>query len=247
MKYDPDILLKNINYLVDERGMKMGEFEAAMDVSAGYISRTFKKENANPGIDFVAKVANFFTVRVDDILSKDFSDMSANEKKISSFLTRLIDDTWRAELNWQYETPKELNERVWFTEDEEGCSHPMFTHISKYQAGITLNRAVFISHSYENDTIINDNCYKLSMDNQAVLYIMNISKDDASDEQAVEMWMVLRDETRQFLCDDRARNGVGQKLIELYAVIKRAENCPKSSDEVDNIIDSFMNKLPFEI
>ncbi len=250
MEYDSDRLLRNINTLVEERGMKIGDFETAMLVSTGYISRTFKKEDAKPNLHFLVNVAKYFEISLDDLLFKELSASSANEDKISGFLSKLIDDTWKAKLYWKPETPEDLNDRVYFSEYEDDCSHPLFSHIVVDRDGVTKDAAVFLSRTFGSNTTINGNCYKLKLDTRAELYIMNICEYTSSAEkplQAKEMWMDVYNSEPQFLCDDKARNGIGQKLTELYAVIRRAENCPKATDEVDSIIDTYMTDLPFQI
>ncbi len=262
MEYNSNLVLKNITYLLEDKGMGIGDFEANMGVSTGYITRTFKKEGASLNMEFITNVCNFFGISLDDLLFRDLSSSFPSETKTYSFIKKLIDDTWDSKLNWNYKTAQELNERVFPYEGDESCSHPMFTHISNERAGVINDKAIFVSHLFGENTKILDDCYYLEMSNKSTLYLMSIRStykiisDDAEDDTVIndtglELWMVLKNGSRNFICDIKARNGIGKKLDELYTVIKSAANCPKTSDEVESIMDDFINKsdvvLPFEL
>lgn len=262
MDYSNNLILRNINYLLEEIGMGIGDFEAKMGVSTGYTTRTFKKESINLNMDFVVNVCNYFKISIDDLIFRDLSASFPNEKKTYSFLSKLTDDTWDSKLNWKYETPQELNERVIIYSGSPICSHPLFTHLTDERAGVTTDDAVFVSHTFDENTRINGDCYHLDMSDGATLYLMNIRDNydvhydaegyETDPETALEVWMVLKDRSRHFICDNKARKGIGDKLEELYAVIKRAANCPKTSEEVESVIDAFIGKddevkLPFEL
>lgn len=249
MEYNSNLVLKNITYLLDEREMGIGDFESNMGVSTGYVTRTFKKEGASLNIEFITNACNFFGIGLDDLLFRDLSSAFPSESKTYSFIKKLIDDTWASKLNWNYETAQELNERVFPYNDDDSCSHPMFTHIVNERAGLIRDEAIFVSHLFGEDTEIDGDCYNLKMSNNSTLYLMStIStykslKDDEmsfKQETGLELWMVLKNGSRNFICDIKARNGIGKKLDELYTVIQSAANCPKTSDEVESIMSNYL-------
>ena len=54
MDFDRTKLMTNITVLIKERGMRIGELENRVGISAGYISKMTKADNESmPGIDLI--------------------------------------------------------------------------------------------------------------------------------------------------------------------------------------------------
>lgn len=251
MHYDGALVYKNILKLIEEKGQKIGDFESDMTVSTGYISRTFK-DGAKPNINFLINVAKYFEIGLDTLLFRDLSLPSSDEQKKYSFLRKLIKDTWDSELHWEPETRGYLSSRL--EENPDGSpAHPLFEMTEYWEDNCRHIRPTFISRAFETDTYINDDCYHLIMKTGATLYIMNVGQcsyefdPTPSPDPVKEAWMLLKDGTKHFLFDSNAKNHIGESLCELYSVIKRAANCPKSSQAVDDAIDAYLNDIPFEI
>ncbi len=254
MHYDGKLVFKNINKLIEDKGMKIGDFEAEMTVSTGYVSRTFK-DGAKPNINFLINAAKYFDISLDSLLFRDISLPTPDEKRKYDFLQKLIKDTWDSQLAWIPETRNALNDRVYPT-DDGGTTHPLFEMAPCGDNNYSRFEPTFVSHAFDTKTYISDDCYHLEMKTGATLYIMHVGcySDEydpvAPPDSVKEAWMYLKDRSKHFLCDSNAKNNVGQSVNELYAVIKRAANCPKSSKAVDDAIDAYLNEspeLPFEI
>ena len=254
MNYNGALVCKNITKLLEDNGKRIGDFESDMLVSTGYVSRTFK-DGAKPNINFLINAAKYFDISLDTLLFRDISLPTPDEKKKYDFLHKLIKDTWDAKLEWQPESSSALNDRVYETSGG-GTTHDLFEMAECGEGKNRVFKPTFISRSFETNTCVFDDCYHLEMKTGATLYIMFVGySSDAFDptpdpEPVKEVWMVLKDGSKHFLCDSNAKNNVGQSVNELYAVIKRAANCPKSSKEVDDAIDAYLNELPelpFEI
>lgn len=251
MYYDGKRVYNNLLKLIEDRGMKIGDFENEAGVSAGYISRTFK-DGAKPNINFLINAAEFFDTTIDCLLFRQLDIETPDEKKKLDFLVKLIADTWDSKLNWITESSEHLNTRVYQTKGS-ACTHPLFSYVNLGIEGSQYLEPVFISHSYDTNTRIYNDCYNLGLPNGATLYIMNICKASASPEDEAqqktikEIWMVFSDGARHFLCDSTARGLIGYKVTELYASVNRAANCPKSPKDVDDVIDAYLNDLPFNV
>lgn len=254
MNYDNDLVLKNLNKLLEEKNLKIGDFESEMQVSTGYISRTFK-DGSKPNINFLINAAKYFGISLDSLLFRDISLQTEDEKRKFDFLSKLVKDTWDSKLAWELETRSQLSNRVYEIEGNK-CTQPLFETTEVWIDDNRIVTPIFISRNFETNTCIYDDCYHLAMKNNATLYVMSVgySKDHYDEEPTpdpvIELWMLLKNGSKHFLCDSNAKNTIGQRVTELYTVIKRAANCPKSSEEVDAVIDAYLDgdvTLPFEI
>lgn len=95
-----DKMYNNIAALVKRRGIKMGEFESSIGVSAGYVSR-LKNNNSSPTVDFVIKISDYLEVSIDALLNYDMNSSTNNLDYLSDFVNRLIKDTDSRKLVWK--------------------------------------------------------------------------------------------------------------------------------------------------
>lgn len=65
------MLLKNVKRLCDQRGISIWSLEKAIDASNGTIG---KWKNSSPRVETVKKVADYFGVTVDELLSETEKD-----------------------------------------------------------------------------------------------------------------------------------------------------------------------------
>lgn len=94
-------LMENVNELIKEKGLKVGEVESAIGVSAGYISRLTKKEtDSAPSADIVWKLAKYLGVSTDMLIEGDFSKATHNLQYMRNFLLQLKVLTDSNELEW---------------------------------------------------------------------------------------------------------------------------------------------------
>ena len=69
-------LVKNIAYLLKKYGLRMGDLERLLGISAGYISRTVKENSSKKlSIDVVWKIAELFEISVQKLIEDDLSDL----------------------------------------------------------------------------------------------------------------------------------------------------------------------------
>ena len=102
--FDNSVLVSNITYLAKSNEIRLGELEKMLGISTGYISRT-ARENANKrlSIDVVWKVAKFFDVSIDDLISRDFRIPSETADLLRQFIVKLSTQTMLDEIEWDCE------------------------------------------------------------------------------------------------------------------------------------------------
>ena len=87
VEFNKQIFFDNITYLLKSKDMKIGDLENHAGVSIGYVSRINRDDrNVKPSIEFVMKVAEFFEVNMETLVSIDLSKMTPTEKYILAFI-----------------------------------------------------------------------------------------------------------------------------------------------------------------
>lgn len=247
-EFNKQQMLDNITFFLQEFSKKIGELETEAGVSPGYISRITKDEKTKPGIDFIVKTADALNVSVDTLLNADFSEMTPTERYLVKFIEKLIRDTQEDKLDWDREANDILNR---MEPDINGyVSHPMLSYETFMEEGETeypdeVSRTVFISKSFGVHTYIDNDCYNLRMKNDAVLYVMSISKSvhrtNDKNAYAKEVWMCTPGARPQFLCYSKDRSVLGTLVDTLYLSISENAKHPKVKDSVRYAIDAFMD------
>lgn len=98
-EFDNYYFVNNLNYLLKRCGLRVGELENLLQISAGYISRTVK-ENSNKriSIDVVWKIAELFEVDLRTLLETDMNVPDNNVELIIEFMSKLRNKTETYEL-----------------------------------------------------------------------------------------------------------------------------------------------------
>lgn len=101
LNFDRQKLMDNINLLIQQSGMKIGDVESKVGISTGYISRLAKKETESaPGVDIIWKLAEVLNVSVDFLINGNFQHATDNLKYMSKFVKKLIRITDEVKLEW---------------------------------------------------------------------------------------------------------------------------------------------------
>ena len=243
------LFFDNVMFLLKEKGKRIGEFESEAGVSAGYVSRTSKDEKTKPGIDFIMNAASVLNVSIDMLLKHEMAALSATDLYLTSFLSKLLSDTLENRLEWGRETADYLNYGIEL--DILGkCPHPLFSERTFFEKSEIdypneVTRIVFTSDSFGPNTYIEGDCFNLSLSENAVLYVMKISKSAYDTREngvhAIEVWMTQNGEN-SFLCSTKGEEGIADIIRHLYDAVQENEKQPKIRDNVRNIIDAFMQK-----
>lgn len=247
-EFNKELMLKNINYLIDSRNLKVGELENRAGVSVGYISRITKDENAKPGIDFIVNIAKELKISVDTLLGIDLAKIDDNTRFSIELINKLASDTKENKLEWIVEDKEELNNPY------ENEIHPsLFTEefVTRYDKNQLMYNATdlfFPSRSYGIYTEIYDNCYNTKIDDNSTLYIMNINKafSSVASDNAIEIWISINKKENiknEFICSTfDANSELVKKIKELYKEVEVYIKNPRMDDEVKAILESYINK-----
>ena len=99
--FDNRILISNIAFLAKSNGIRLGELEKMLGISAGYISRTAKENTGKRlSVDVVWKIARFFNVGIDDLVNRNLQIPSETSILLCRFVAKLLSQTITDEIEW---------------------------------------------------------------------------------------------------------------------------------------------------
>ena len=102
-EFNNTVLANNIAYLTKKTGLRIGELEDMLDISAGYISRTMKEASKRKiSIDIVWKIAQIFNVDIKALTETDLWVPRHNVDLLVRFMRRLTEDTNAGYFGWEY-------------------------------------------------------------------------------------------------------------------------------------------------
>lgn len=93
---DGQVLLSNINYLCDKQGISIGQLEKATEIAANTIKRW---STSIPGVDKVEKVALFFDVSIESLISVQLNNEYTDSKE--SIAENILAKTISNKMVWQ--------------------------------------------------------------------------------------------------------------------------------------------------
>lgn len=103
-------VIKNLMTLVQNSGMKVGDVEKKLGVSAGYLSRLSKKENESAlSAEFIWKISQLFGVSVVTLVKEDLGQEDKMIGYMRKFIGRLTQKTLSGELEWTPITVSQIN------------------------------------------------------------------------------------------------------------------------------------------
>lgn len=107
-EFNVNKLLSNIVILVKDRGLKFGEIESTVGISTGYLNRMIRKgSDANPSMEIVWKLANYFDLSVETLVDGDASNPYDNIRLITAIAKFCKQNTLSGQMEW---TPISINE-----------------------------------------------------------------------------------------------------------------------------------------
>ena len=103
-------VINNLMALIQNSGMKVGDAERSLGVSAGYLSRLSKKENDSAlSAEFIWKISQLFGVSVDTLVREDINEEDKMIGYMRKFITKLATKTAGGELTWTPITVSQIN------------------------------------------------------------------------------------------------------------------------------------------
>lgn len=131
--FDNTTLANNIVYLGKKYGMRVGELEEFLGISAGYISRTIKEDSKKKmSVDIVWKIARLFDTDIRTLTETQMWVPHSNTELLIKFIDKLYKDTKDNYFAWENDGGfmAVLNDRyeksgIITTEEDEKCVyHP---------------------------------------------------------------------------------------------------------------------------
>lgn len=247
--FDKTVLLNNINMLLKEHNMKIGELEQLLGISAGYISRIAKYGSDKKfSVDVAWKIAHLFNHSLYELLEVNYSELTPTEKYLVSFIEKLCSDTIDDKIDWNLESADSLNNAEM---DMNGnVLHPLLNLETFYEEGETeypnqVTRVVLISRTFGYQTSFNGDCFNLKMKNGSIFYVVNISKSvyKVGDKNAFakEIWMYQPGIGTNFLCSNKEPGALSNLVERLYAIVSERMQHPQIRRELQDVIDAYMN------
>lgn len=247
MKFDRMRLMNNINTLIKDKNIKIGELENSIGISTGYLSKMSKAENESmPGIDLIWKLAQKLGTSIDMLVGGDFERSNDNLFQLIRLLDKMKKDTEMHNIEWK-RIPKEFYKKVKSGEERHPLFVPDFMGTTKvvqfsYYSEITNNRARVFTDCFEGD-----------MPGFGKIYIMNLIRD-AKEEGTAPYTDVVMEQAEQEhghgmeggrLIPICSTLGKGQRLEpyinELINCIKKYEADVTLNSEQKSIISAYMN------
>ncbi len=102
-EFNNTVLANNIAYLTKKTGLRIGELEEMLEISAGYISRTMKEDSKRKiSIDIVWKIAQIFNIDIKALTENELWVPRHNVDLFVRFMRRLTEDTHDGYFSWEY-------------------------------------------------------------------------------------------------------------------------------------------------
>ena len=106
-------MMENIRLLITSRNLKVSDIETHIGISAGYLGRMIRKgEAANPSIDIIWKLANYFDVSMERLVDGDVTDMNDNLALIIATMKFCRMQTLCGQIVWQPIVIDEINKQL---------------------------------------------------------------------------------------------------------------------------------------
>ncbi len=106
-------LLNNILILIKAKKLKITDVEKEIGISAGYLTKMIKKgEAANPSMEIIWKLANYFDISVERLVDGDVTDPYDNLRLIIATMNFCRMNTISGLMKWTPITIEEINDQL---------------------------------------------------------------------------------------------------------------------------------------
>lgn len=230
------LLGKNIKYLTAQRGIKVGDLESQVEVSAGYFSRLSNDDGKNSStlVDTICKVAEKLGTSVNTLISTDLSALTPNEALLSRFFDKLGKDTSDSTLIWDLES-KSILEDLGFQNN-----HPFFYPKDK-------NRSSFYYHSdFDANVKIAGDAYRVNV-NGKILYLFKVECEGKTNA-GYELYFYAGNGYQYVidpLCRAYPESDLFNQIEDLYNAAAESSRHVKLSNAAMDTIGEYLNPFPF--
>lgn len=240
-EFDNSHLINNISYITKKNGLRLGDLEKLLGVSAGYISRTAKENSSKKlSIDVVWRIARLFEVDIKALIETDLEIPNSNTEMLATFLSKLCRQTEENVIEWESNggVVCVLNERyktlgLITEEDDQAVYHP--DHLNPDLKWV-LTDDIFVCKVINKDkqfVIIPFNTEKIQRVNYDFIFVWT-TKDTTSPNGKKHHW-----EKAFYTSDDRFEK-LATCAEALYKIIQNQECDAKVSPSVRSFISGYL-------
>jgi len=228
------LIAQNIKNLVQQKGMKLGDFESAAGVSTGYISRLIKADDPTsvPLMELLAHASNSFGVSIDTLISVNTSSMTPNETYLLNFLDKIFKDTQTGNLSW------DMEEEATLTQHHGAHPHPLIIDVNGYQDPYFQYCSLF---NYSNRMgAFSANTYL----GTRFLYIIQVltPQADFNESDGYEIYMSdIRKKNAEKVVLVKNGDALFATVHNIFKEASKAGNQIQITSNVKNTIDSYLN------
>lgn len=252
MEFDRARLMNNINVLIKEKGLKVGEVENAVGISVGYLSKMTKSDKESmPGVDLIYKLAQKLEVSVEALINGDFNKSNDNLLFLINFLHCLQQDTDLHKIEWEFfRNYSEIQEQYGMDE------LPMFTRTCEVNMKNGTSAFKFNSQFSldANLTVTTENFCGFASVGMILLFKLTNHLPDG-EKTEFEMYAIEdkgggREEVVPICSSLDSDGDVSPYLLDLYNCLVRHSKDLKVSDETRSLINRYLSsrqpeELPF--
>jgi len=234
--FDNSTLSNNIAFLVKKNGMRVGELEDMLGISAGYISRTVKEDSKKKmSVDIVWKIARLFDTDIRTLTESQMWISHSNTELLVKFLQRLYQDTKDNFFAWENDggVMVVLNERyekmglITTDDDETSVYHP--NHLNQALKWI-LHKDIVSLESFEG---------------KKDLVIIPFKVEGKEDLQGYDFLFVWESDRqwlweKVFYTNDDPFGALHENADKLYRLIEDMEYDAKLSPNIHQLISSYV-------
>ena len=101
MGYDNMTVFRNIHYLLNKQGKNIGDFEASVELSKGYISKMQKSKKSTMTLEKAKVIADNLSISLDILTSIDLTGLGDDNILVLNFLKSLEKETISKEIAWK--------------------------------------------------------------------------------------------------------------------------------------------------
>ena len=243
MEFNRTRLMENINTLIKEKGLKIGEIETTVGISTGYLSKMTKTDNESmPGIDLIFKLAELLEVSVDALVGGDFNKSNDNLFFVMKFIQSLIEDTDIHKFTWEkFAVYNEVKEKYGLDE------LPMSTNTRNINLEKEISGYKFRSLFSEIESLIlTKENYIGFVDNLGIVLFFKLRHGD---EYEYELYVIddnLEEKVISICSTLEGDGAVSPFMLDLYNCIIRHDRDIKVSETARNLMRRYMNNREIE-
>lgn len=228
MEFDRARLMNNINTLIKDKNIKIGELENSIGISTGYLSKMSKPDNESmPGIDLIWKLAQKLGTSVDMLVGGDFGRSNDNLYQLIKVLDKMKKDTETHNIEWK-RIPKEYYENVMNGKEK----HPLFH--SHYDWKTRQTNYIYHSDFTKAPVGIFADCFEGEMPQFGKIYIMNLFCD-TKDEGAMPYTEIILEQPKQ-----EFEHGIEEgRLIPICSTLGKGQSLESYINELVNCVERY--------